>query len=73
MLTISLPAKLGVCMNTLAPELTADLSAVAASLLPEPGGVGQTAIEGSASTSAWSPSLLTLLNERAAIANNEMF
>jgi short-subunit dehydrogenase len=72
-LTISLPAKLGVCMNTLAPEMTADLLAVTASLLPEPGGVGETAVEGSGSSSAWSPSLLTLLNERAAIANNEMY
>ncbi len=72
MVTISWPAKLGVCANTLAPELTADLSAVAAMLMPGPGGVGTTAIEGSASTSAWSPSPLTVLNERAAVANNEM-
>jgi short-subunit dehydrogenase len=73
MLTISLPAKLGVCMNALAPELTSDMAGVAGSLLPEPGGVGATAIEGSGSKSAWSPSLLTALNERAAVANNEMF
>jgi short-subunit dehydrogenase len=72
MLTISLPAKLGVIMNTLAPELTADLAALAAQLMPGPGGVGATAIEGSGSGSAVSPSILTLLNERAAIANNEM-
>jgi short-subunit dehydrogenase len=72
MLTISLPAKLGVVLNTLAPELTADMSGLAARLLPGPGGVGTTAVEGSGSTSAWSPSLLTLLNERAAVANNEM-
>jgi short-subunit dehydrogenase len=72
MLTISLPAKLGVALNTLAPELTADLAGLAAQLLPGPGGVGATAIEGSGSTSSWSPSLLTILNERAAISNNEM-
>jgi short-subunit dehydrogenase len=72
-LTISLPAKLGVCMNTLAPEMTADLLSITASMLPEPGGVGETAVEGSGSTSAWSPSFLTLLNERAAIANNELY
>jgi short-subunit dehydrogenase len=73
MLTISLPAKLGVCMNTLAPELTSDLSAVAAAMLPGPGGVGDKAVEGSGSKSAWSPSILTVLNERAAAANNEMW
>ena len=72
MLTISLPAKLGASLNVLAPELVADLSALAASLMPSPGGVGTTAVEGSGSTSGWSPSMLTILNERAAIANNEM-
>jgi len=71
-LTLSLPAKLAAAMNALAPELTADLSSVAALLMPGPGGVGSTSIEGSASTSPWSPSMLTLLNERAAIANNEV-
>ena len=72
MLTLSLPAKAGVFLNTLAPELTADLAAMAASLLPRPGGVGAMAVEGSASASALSPSILTMLNERAAAANNEM-
>jgi NAD(P)-dependent dehydrogenase (short-subunit alcohol dehydrogenase family) len=72
MLTLSLPAKAGVVLNTLAPELTADLAGLAASMLPTPGGVGATAVEGAASTSALSPSPLTLLNERAAAANNEM-
>jgi hypothetical protein len=71
-LTLSLPAKLAAAMNVLAPELTADLSGVAAQLMPSPGGVGSTSVEGSASTSAWSPSMLTLLTERAAIANNEV-
>ncbi|HEX6962476.1 MAG TPA: ketoacyl reductase, partial [Lacipirellula sp.] len=72
MLTISVPAKLGVVLNTLAPELMADLAGLAARLLPGPGGVGTTAVEGSGSTSAWSPSPLTILNERAAAANNQM-
>jgi len=71
-LTLSLPAKLAACLNVLAPELTADLSSIASRLLPKPGGVGATSVEGSASGSAWSPSILTLLNERAAIANNEL-
>jgi short-subunit dehydrogenase len=71
-LTLSLPAKLGATMNVLAPEITAELSSLAAQLLPPPGGVGTTAVEGTASASRWSPSVLTLLGERAAIANNEI-
>jgi short-subunit dehydrogenase len=71
-LTLSLPAKFGAAMNVLAPEITAELSSLAAQLLPLPGGVGTTAVEGSASASRWSPSVLTLLGERAAIANNEI-
>jgi NAD(P)-dependent dehydrogenase (short-subunit alcohol dehydrogenase family) len=72
MITLSLPAKFGVILNTLAPELTADLAALTASMLPAPGGVGATAVEGSASGSTVSPSIFTTLNERAAAANNEM-
>jgi short-subunit dehydrogenase len=71
-LTLSLPAKLTAIFNVLAPELTSDLSSLAAQLLPPPGGVGTTAVEGAAATSRWSPSMLTILNERAAVANNEV-
>ena len=71
-LTLSLPAKLAVWIDALAPELSADLSAMAARLLPEPGGIGRAAVEGHQSTSAWSPSVLTTLNDRAAEQNNEL-
>jgi NAD(P)-dependent dehydrogenase (short-subunit alcohol dehydrogenase family) len=70
--TLSLPAKLAVIVNSLAPELTADVSALGASLLPEPGGVGSASIEGKHSESPLSPSVLTTLNDRAAERNNEM-
>jgi short-subunit dehydrogenase len=70
--TLSLFAKLGVVANTLAPELTADVNSVVARLLPGRGGIGRTAVEGKESQSAWSPSVLTTLNERAAERNNEM-
>jgi hypothetical protein len=59
-------------MNVVAPEITADMASIVAQLLPPPGGVGTTAVEGAASTSRWSPSMLTLLSERAAIRNNEI-
>jgi short-subunit dehydrogenase len=71
-ITLSLPAKLAVITNTLAPELTADVTSVAASLLPDPGGVGRASIEGKHSESPLSPSVLTTLNERAAERNNEI-
>lgn len=71
-LTLSLPAKLAATANVLAPELVADLACLATSLLPQPGGIGQQAVEGEQSTSAWSPSFATLLGERAAIRNNEI-
>jgi len=70
--TLSLPAKLAVAVNAIAPELTADLVALSALGLPEPGGVGRANIEGKHSTSALSPSILTTLNDRAAERNNEM-
>jgi short-subunit dehydrogenase len=70
--TLSLPAKLAVAMNAIAPELTAETVALVARALPEPGGVGRASIEGKHSTSAVSPSILTTLNDRAAERNNEI-
>jgi short-subunit dehydrogenase len=71
-LTLSLPAKLAVLIDAVAPELTADVMSLAARVLPPPGGVGRASVEGCQSTSAWSPSLLTTLNERAAEENNQL-
>jgi short-subunit dehydrogenase len=71
-LTLSLPAKLAVLIDALAPELIADVMSLAARVLPPPGGVGRASVEGCQSTSAWSPSVLTTLNERAAEENNQL-
>jgi len=71
-ITLSLPAKLAVIANTLAPELTSEINSLAASLMPGRGGIGRTAVTGSDSESSWSPSVLTTLNERAAERNNEV-
>lgn len=71
-ITLSVPAKLATTANILAPELVADLASLVIRLLPQPGGIGQRAVEGELSTSAWSPSFATLLGERAAIRNNEI-
>jgi short-subunit dehydrogenase len=70
--TLSLPAKLGVLANTLAPELTADLMGLTNWLLPAAGGIGSSIAKGRESQSWVSPSILTTLTDRAAERNNEM-
>jgi short-subunit dehydrogenase len=71
-ITLSLPAKLATIANTLAPELVADINALTAAAMPGRGGIGRSSAEGHESESAWSPSVLTTLNERAALRNNEV-
>ncbi len=71
-LVISVPAKLTIILNDLFPEMTTDLLALANRFLPAPGGVGTRKVKGKDSESALSPSWITGLNERAAVANNEV-
>ena len=71
-LVISWPAKLASAFHGLFPGLTVDVLGLANRLLPGPGGVGTTNTKGADSTSAISPSLLTRLSDRAALANNEV-
>ena len=71
-LVISLPAKLAVMFDAMFPELTSDLFSLGNRLLPEPGGIGQREAKGKESSSFWSPSWLTTLNESAAMRNNEV-
>jgi NAD(P)-dependent dehydrogenase (short-subunit alcohol dehydrogenase family) len=70
---LSVPAKIAAVAGALAPGLTADLLAGVNRLLPASDGEaryeGRT---GEASTSALSPSLLTVLGERAARRNNQV-
>jgi short-subunit dehydrogenase len=58
-------------LATLAPNLTAELLTFMNGLLPKMGGVGRRRIKGHQSFSRWSPSLLTVLGDRAAMRNNE--
>jgi short-subunit dehydrogenase len=71
-LVISMQAKLAVVFHGLFPGLTSDLLSVVDRLLPGPGGIGTRKVKGKESASALSPSLLTVLTERAAVRNNEM-
>lgn len=71
-IVLSLPAKCGVAFHGLFPGLTADLLGLVNRALPGPGGIGQARVSGKESESAWSPSWLTTLTDRAAHENNEV-
>lgn len=70
-LVISIQAKMVVLLDSLFPELSADIFSAMDRFLPAPGGIGERTAKGKESTSAWSPSFLTTLNEKAAAINNE--
>jgi len=69
---LSFPAKLAVTFHGLFPGLTSDVLGLVNRVLPGPGGIGAERRRGAESTSAWSPSILTALTERAAAQNNEL-
>jgi NAD(P)-dependent dehydrogenase (short-subunit alcohol dehydrogenase family) len=69
---LSIQAELAVRFHALFPGLTADLLGLVNYLLPGAGGIGKRNAKGKDSESSWSPSLLTVLNEKAAEQNNEV-
>jgi len=71
-LVISVPAKIAVLFDSLFPEMMSQMLGLANQILPAPGGVGTQSMKGRESTSVWSPSWLTTLNEEAALRNNEV-
>lgn len=71
-LVISIPAKIAVLFDELFPEAMSQILGLVNQLLPGPGGVGTQNVKGKASTSSWSPSWLTTLNDEAALRNNEV-
>jgi hypothetical protein len=71
-LVISVPAKVAVLFESLFPEAMSRILAAVNQVLPGAGGVGTETMKGRDSTSAWSPSWLTTLNEAAAERNNEV-
>jgi short-subunit dehydrogenase len=71
-LVISVPAKIAVLFESLFPDAMYQVLGVVNQLLPAPGGIGTQKAKGKESTSAWSPSWLTTLNEEAAVRNNEV-
>ncbi|AKD56462.1 SDR family NAD(P)-dependent oxidoreductase [Spirosoma radiotolerans] len=69
---ISLPAKIGVALQGLAPNLVAETMAIVNSILPDPGGIGEKRALGKDSETALSESVLTTLTDQAADRNNEV-
>lgn len=69
---LSIQAEMVARFHGLFPGLTADLLGMVNYLLPGAGGIGKRRAKGKDSQSAWSPSLLTVLNEKAAEQNNEI-
>jgi NAD(P)-dependent dehydrogenase (short-subunit alcohol dehydrogenase family) len=72
-LTISLPAKVAVLASAIAPTVFAEIMAAAVRFLPGPAGADGDRLErGKDAESAWAPSVVTTLSDRAAEANNEL-
>ena len=69
-LTIGLPAKIAALLQGVAPNLTSRLLELAAALLPK--GDDQRALRGFESGSPLVPSVLTALNSRAEVRNNQL-
>src|SRR3954464_11053342 len=72
-LTITPQAKVAVIANALAPVAVSRALATVARMLPGPNGAQGNAIKkGRDSESSWTPSVVTKLTDRAAVANNEI-
>ncbi len=71
-LVISVPAKIAVLFEALFPEAMSQMLAIANRVVPDADGAGTERRKGRESTSSWSPSWLTTLNEEAALRNNEV-
>jgi NAD(P)-dependent dehydrogenase (short-subunit alcohol dehydrogenase family) len=72
-LTITPQAKIAALANVALPGTVARALAVVARMLPGPNGSQGNAVKkGRESESRWTPSLVTTLTDRAAVANNEM-
>jgi NAD(P)-dependent dehydrogenase (short-subunit alcohol dehydrogenase family) len=72
-LTITVPAKVAIRMNHLAPHAIARILALANKMLPGPSGTeGDRLSRGRENENKWTGSIATVLTHRAAAANNEL-
>ncbi|MDO9016986.1 MAG: SDR family oxidoreductase [Myxococcales bacterium] len=70
-LVLSIPAKLAALLHGIAPGFAVRALTAVNGLLPEPGGLGTGSRKGYESSSAWTDSALTSLDDAAAEANHE--
>ncbi len=70
--TLSIQAKVAAVFHGVFPGTTADLLGLVNRFLPGPGGIGEHKAKGKDSSSFISPSILTTLNDKAALRNNEV-
>ncbi|APZ91806.1 SDR family NAD(P)-dependent oxidoreductase [Fuerstiella marisgermanici] len=68
---VTSPLNIAIHLQSLFPELTRDILALMATVLPKMGGIGQQAARGYDSESAAAPSFLTELSQRSARENNQ--
>jgi hypothetical protein len=71
-LIISVQAKLAAKANELFPETVAQIMGMVNQVLPSAGGIGTSLALGKDSTSFASPSILTVLADKASARNNEL-
>jgi short-subunit dehydrogenase len=71
-LIISIQAQLAAKFYGLFPELAAEIGGFVNQLLPSAGGIGKAQTRGVDSKSWLSPSVLTVLSDKAAVKNNEL-
>jgi len=71
-IVLSWQAKVLAAAQAIAPRWVIALSAVVNRWLPSYGGIGQKSLQGRDSASRWAPSLLTRLNDRAALELGEL-
>jgi len=72
-LTITLPARMAMMANHLAPAVVARAMMAVNRILPSPNGSdGDRRRRGRESTSKWAPSAATVLTDKAAVVNNEV-
>ncbi|GAB4023787.1 SDR family NAD(P)-dependent oxidoreductase [Spirosoma koreense] len=69
---ITFPAKFGVALQGVAPNLIAEVMAIASQALPDPGGIGTQRALGKDSETRLSESVVTHLTNEAAERNNEI-
>jgi NAD(P)-dependent dehydrogenase (short-subunit alcohol dehydrogenase family) len=68
---LSAPAKLGVWLQHLTPDVVLETLGLVDRVLPEMGGIGRRSAKGYESESSLAPSWLRTLDEKAAVRNNE--